>query len=874
MSEDINNKNVNGNVPETAAGDQADPFQKTDSMLTAEGADLLSELAEASGDPIPEIPSSGETGTAYFDAVVDADGEIEGLLNDAEGAVPEDAEIPAVIAAASGAADDEGDMNKETDSKGKRSSKDRKNAKGTSGRINGASGKTKVRRRASFWQVLVRLFVFFLCVGIIGACALAVGATLYIAEVTADDYKTLDIDNIKLSLSTLIMVKDPDTGEWVEHERLYSGQNRVWVDYADFPDCLVDAIIASEDIRFRTHHGVDWKRTIFAFLNQFLRLFGINLADNIQGGSTITQQLIKNITNEKEVKGFDGILRKVREIYRALNMEKNYSKTQILEAYLNTFSLGSQVAGIESAAKYYFGKTTSELDLAECCSIVVITKYPGWYDPYISAEDNKIQRDYVLRTMLENEMITQTQYDTAKAKSDVMEFDRSNIDNASTSSLYDYFTDTVIEQVYQDLKKYKNLSSEEAYKLLYQGGLKIYTTMDPKVQASVEKAAWNNDIWPDYKLDSEGNRLENQIEGAIVVMNYDGEVVGIANGIREKTASLSLLRGYTSARQTGSSMKPVAVYAPAIELKKIHFSSLFRDIATETVNGRKWPTNFSNTYGTPITVYKAVAKSLNTIAVQTMQLIGIDFAFDFLTQSLGFTTLVDGRWDDAQGITLTDRTLSTALGGLTDGCTVTEMCAAYASFGNLGVYKSPRFYTLIEDYTGDVVLDKNKVAQTNQAMSPQTAYIMNQILQGVTREGTATAVRKGAKFTTASKTGTTSDNNDFWTIALNPYYCCAGWMGYDQNGKMTPYSLHYDIQYAVRDVLNEITNDLPEKEFERPEGITTASFCLSSGFLTSSECKSTRTGYYTKDNMPNSQCMHSLFPYDGNGGTTTDDAAG
>ncbi len=873
MSEDINNKNVNGNVPETAAGDQADPFQKTDSMLTAEGADLLSELAEASGDPIPEIPSSGETGTAYFDAVVDADGEIEGLLNDAEGTVPEDAEIPAVIAAASDAADDEGDMNKETDSKGKRSSKDRKNAKGTSGRISGASGKTKVRRRASFWQVLVRLFVFFLCVGIIGACALAVGATLYIAEVTADDYKTLDIDNIKLSLSTLIMVKDPDTGEWVEHERLYSGQNRVWVDYADFPDCLVDAIIASEDIRFRTHHGVDWKRTIFAFLNQFLRLFGINLADNIQGGSTITQQLIKNITNEKEVKGFDGILRKVREIYRALNMEKNYSKTQILEAYLNTFSLGSQVAGIESAAKYYFGKTTSELDLAECCSIVVITKYPGWYDPYISPEDNKIQRDYVLRTMLENEMITQTQYDTAKAKSDVMEFDRSNIDNASTSSLYDYFTDTVIEQVYQDLKKYKNLSSEEAYKLLYQGGLKIYTTMDPKVQASVEKAAWNKDIWPDYKLDSEGNRLENQIEGAIVVMNYDGEVVGIANGIREKTASLSLLRGYTSARQTGSSMKPVAVYAPAIELKKIHFSSLFQDIATEKVNGRSWPTNFSNTYGTPITVYKAVAKSLNTIAVQTMQLIGVDFAFDFLTQSLGFTTLVDGRWDDAQGITLTDRTLSTALGGLTDGCTVTEMCAAYASFGNLGVYKSPRFYTLIEDYTGDVILDKNKVAQTNQAMSPQTAYIMNQILQGVTREGTATAVRKGAKFTTASKTGTTSDNNDFWTIALNPYYCCAGWMGYDQNGKMTPYSLHYDIQYAVRDVLNEITNDLPEKEFERPDGITTASFCLSSGFLTSSGCKSTRTGYYTKDNMPNSKCMHSLFPYDGNGGTTTDDSA-
>ncbi|MBQ5342929.1 MAG: transglycosylase domain-containing protein, partial [Oscillospiraceae bacterium] len=307
MSEDINNKIVNGEESGTGTDPQADPFQKTDSMLNAEGADLLSELAVASGDPIPEIQSSGELGSDYFDAVVDADGEIEGLLNDAEDAAPEDTEIPAVIAAASGTAADEGDMNKEKGSKGKRSSKDSKKAKGS-------SGKTKVRRRASFWQVLVRLFIFFLCVGIIGACALAVGATLYIAEVTADDYKTLNLDNIKLSLATVIMVKDSDTGEWQEHERIYSGENRVWVDYADFPDCLVDAIIASEDIRFRTHHGVDWKRTIFAFLNQFLRLFGINLADNIQGGSTLTQQLIKDRTNEKEVKGFDGILRKVREI--------------------------------------------------------------------------------------------------------------------------------------------------------------------------------------------------------------------------------------------------------------------------------------------------------------------------------------------------------------------------------------------------------------------------------------------------------------------------------------------------------------------------------------------------------------------------------
>ena len=193
------------------------------------------------------------------------------------------------------------------------------------------------------------------------------------------------------------------------------------------------------------------------------------------------------------------------------------------------------------------------------------------------------------------------------------------------------------------------------------------------------------------------------------------------------------------------------------------------------------------------------------------------------------------------------------------------MCAAYATFGNAGVYKSPRYYTYIEDSNGDLVLDKNKVCQTNQAMTPQTAYIMNQILQGVTREGTGTALKRGAEQVTASKTGTSSDNNDFWVCALNPYYCAAGWMGYDLNGWMN-YSKHYDIQYAVRDVLNEISNDLPYKEFDRPDGIVTATFCMSSGDIATSSCSNRRTGYYTSDNYPSGSCMHNLYNNDGNGG--------
>jgi len=855
------------------SSDEDSPFEenetyyKSGALLEQEASDLLSELDTANGE---EPADSYGPDSELFDAVVDDHGEIEGLLENSEETGSEKEEIPAVIAAASEKGPENmGDSTKTS----KKSKRNRKSKTAESAAVSGekisGSRTRKLRKRASFWQVLVRLFLILICIGILGGCALGVGVTMYIADVTSEDDKVLNLDNIKLSLATSLMVKNSETGEWEEFERIYSGENRVWIDYADIPECLVDALIASEDHGFKTHHGVDWKRTAFALINQIF-----HITDNVQGGSTITQQLIKNITNEKQVSGIDGILRKIREIYRALNMEKNFSKTQILEAYLNTFSLGGQVAGIESAAKYYFGKTTSDLTVEECCAIICITKAPTAYNPYNHPEENKKQRDYILYQMLELGLLTQTQYDAAKARSDEMVFDEANRESGSTSTVYSYFTDVVISEVYNDLMKYKNLSSEEAYDLLYQGGLKIYTTMDPKVQAACEAAAWDDDIWPDYKTDSEGNRLENQIEGAIVVMNYDGEVVGTAGGIREKTASLSLARGYTSTRQTGSAMKPLAVYAPGIELKKIHYSSLFPDVASERVNGRDWPRNFDSTYGTPVTVYKAVCKSLNTIAVLTMQLVGVDFSFDFLTSSLGLTTLVDNRWSDAQGKYLTDRTPSLALGGLTDGCTVTEICAAYCTFGNLGVYKAPRYYTIIEDSSGDIVLDKSKFASTNQAMSAQTAYIMNQIMQGVVREGTATAIRKGAKQATAGKTGTSSDNNDFWIVGLNPYYCCAGWMGYDMNGRMTPYSIHYDIQYAVRDVLNTISNDLPVISFERPDGVVTASFCMSSGDYSSAECTSKRTGYYTKDNMPSSTCIHSLYQNDGNGKTIEETTTG
>ena len=712
------------------------------------------------------------------------------------------------------------------------------------------------RARASFFQVVVRFFLVMMCLGIIAGCVLGVLVALYLADATADDNKLLDINQIKLSLATRLMAYDNEKQEWYEYERLYSDENRLWVEYGDLPGDLIKAIVASEDQRFWTHHGVDWKRTAFAFINEYIH----RMSESTQGGSTITQQLIKNITSDKAVSGIDGVLRKLREIYRALELEKNYSKEQILEAYLNTFRLGDQVAGIESAANYYFGKHASQLSMAESAAIVCITKYPSSYNPYTNPDENHRQRNYVLYNMMDYGMITEAEYKRAKAESDAMVFDEANKTSSSTSSVYSYFTDAVIIQILDDFQNLMGMSRSEANNLLFQGGLTIYLTVDPKIQETVEATAFNKELWPELEYEEDGvTPKENQIEAAMVVMNYDGEVLGIAGGIREKTVSRSLNRAITSTRQTGSSMKPIAVYGPAIELKKVHYSTLLPDAKFyDDESGKPWPRNFSNTYGSPVTVYRGVVLSLNTIAVHTMNLIGADFSFDFLTSSLGFTTLVDSRWDESQGKYLTDRTYSMGLGGLTDGATVMEMTAAYAIFGDGGVYTTPHLYTQVFDKSGDVLLDKTRFLTKSAAISEETAEIMNHIMRGVLTEGTGTrAYFKGMPL--AGKSGTSSDNNDYWFVGMNPYYVCGVWMGYDQNGPMTPYSIHFDTQIAFKDIMSTISEGLEEKDFPTTGNLVQRAFCLSSGYLASEGCPDTRVGWYTTDNMPRQYCNHALF---------------
>ena len=721
---------------------------------------------------------------------------------------------------------------------------------------------TKAKRRHR-WAVFGRVVLTVFCIGVIAMCALAIAAAMYLAKVTANDDELLDLNSLELSYATRLMAYNSENDSWEEYERVYGGENRVWISYEDMPEDLIKVTVASEDQTFWKHHGVNWKRTFTAFLNEYVPPFKGHLYSSTQGGSTITQQLIKNITEETESSGAGGALRKLREIYRAYQLERRYSKEQILEAYLNTIRLGGQVAGIESAANYYFDKTTSELTLAESAAIIVITKYPTAYNPFVDPEANKYQRENVVLWMMHNNgTITDEEYQAALDESATFVFDEPGGSAGGVDHVFSYFTETVIDEVLDDLQEYNGLTYDEAVDLFYTGGLTVYLTVDTSIQEVMEDVAENGTFWPDleYTTDEEtGEQVlaDDQIQAAMVLMNFKGEVLGVTGGIRGKTVS----RGSNYAvlpRNTGSSIKPIASYGPALEVDAITYSTMFPDQAIMTLNDNPWPRNYDNTYGSPVTVYDGVRRSLNTTAVQVLQLIGADFAYDFLTTSLGITTLVDGV-EGSDGSILSDKGIGLTLGDLTYGISPLEMCAAYQIFGNGGTYYTPHTYKKITNAHGEVILDKEKNVQQIQAISEDTAYIMNKILQGVITSGTGTAARYGS-MPLAGKTGTSSDNSDFWCIAMNPYYVMSVWEGYVPTVKYMKTIRPHPTQVAFKEVMSRVCEDLEYKDFpEKPDNVVSAAYCKTTGDLASSSCTDTAIGYYKEENMPD-YCNHVYVP--------------
>lgn len=618
------------------------------------------------------------------------------------------------------------------------------------------------------------------------------------------------IQNMEMNMTSIIYVKN-EKGNWIEYQRLHGDENRIWVDMDKIPENLKNAFIAIEDERFYNHSGVDWKRTIGAVGNLMFKY-----SDTEFGGSTITQQLIKNVTSDNG-RNAD---RKFREIIRALLVEQRLEKDEILEAYLNTIALGNGINGVQVAANYYFNKDVKDLSLLECACLAAITKNPSKFNPVKGMKENKERRNTVLDKMLELEMIDQKQYDEA--------YDRNLVVDDSQKDTYEeevnnYFIDALIEQVIKDLAEKYNCEEDIASSMLYNGGYKIYATVDTKIQSIMEKIYTNTDKY--FKLMGEGFDGEKEhVQSAMTIMDYSGHIVGIVGGAGEKTVNRGLNRAIDSPRQPGSTMKPIGVYALAVEKDLIHYTSRIVDEPIENYypDGKKGPKEWYGYYKGPISVDYAIRKSANTIPVKLLKDVGIEESYDFLKNKL-----------HCEFLTEKDKNLSAlALGGCNYGMTTTESAAAYAIFGNQGVFHKPTTYHKIVNVEGEIIL--NYDTKGEQVLSKETATIMNHLLQGVVygSEGTGSGIR-GFNYSLKAyaKTGTSSESNDLWMVAGSPYYVGSVWYGFDKQQEVKSTSAAATVW---RDVMKEVHKGLEKKEFTDSENVYKKGI-----------------GYYKKGSTPN-----------------------
>ena len=676
--------------------------------------------------------------------------------------------------------------------------------------------------------------------GILATCVLTVLVVVTTVLVSAIVYVkgdlVVNLDEYKANQNQTSFVYAYDkSGATVELARLHGEEDRVWVDLDDMSPYLKEAFIALEDTRFMKHHGVDWIRT-----------FGVIIKPkNIgQGGSTITQQLIKNITNNKEVT----IVRKYREILMALNLEENYDKDVILEAYLNTLYLGSGCYGVKTASEKYFGKDVSELDAAECACLAVITKAPTKYNPLLNPEENLKRRNHCLKLMYDEGKgcLNEEEYNAATTENliftnspDYVPSDKikdTKTANEEEKVINSFYVDYVIQAVRDDLMEKYGYSKQQATNQIYYGGLKIYTAVDLDVQATLEDVYVNRKSFPDMVSKKDGSKVQS----AMTIMDYQGRIVAMVGQAGAKTQNRGLNRAANSYRQPGSTIKPLATYAPAIDMNIYNYSSMIKDYAI-AVNGSLWPHNVDKSLGSGnnVTVKYAIQKSLNTVPARIINYdVGIDNSFNFLRDNFHLS-----RLDEKE-----DRTLSPlATGALTNGTTTVEMAAAYATFGNGGLYYKPYAYYKVTNSSGSEIVLSNENPASQRAISEETSDIMCELLQTVDTSyyGTASNVRK---FQIMAKTGTTSSDKDRWFCAGTPYYVAAVWVGFD-----SPETLNASVNPGGKiffRVFDDIHKGLDAKQFPKSSGTVEKSFCSRTGKLASSNCGSTQKGWYKITSLP------------------------
>ena len=699
------------------------------------------------------------------------------------------------------------------------------------------------------------------------------------------------LDEFETKVSTELYYQETESGEWVMYQTLFmDAENRIWANLDQIPKNLQKAVVAIEDKRFYTHKGVDWHGTARAILST---LFG----GSVQGGSTITQQLVKNVTGDNQ----NTVKRKVTEIYRALDLEKRYEKDEILEAYLNEVYFGHSCYGVVTASLTYFDKDVSELSLAECASLVAITNNPSLYDPIEaswSRENNRERQLLVLGAMLEQEKISQEEYDAAKAEDIVFangytisgRYVGSNPSTGSTDDAGDgstgdtgeqlpsdetenkprkssqsYFTDAVIDDVASALVEKYGLTDttdpvtgqvttafEQGVNMVYGKGYKIYTTQNPNYQAIAEEVCSDTANLPytTTYTNGYGEKETEQLQvGMTIVDPYTGYVVAMVGGAGVKEGA-RVWNWATSARQCGSAIKPISVYAPALDDGTINGASSIDDYPVMVLNNTAYPKNANGRYMGLTPLHTAIARSTNTCAVRVVQEYGTGKAYDFMTNRLGFTTLT---YQDSQQVG------NMGLGGLDRGVTTEEMAAAFGAFANEGVYTTPRTFIRVEDPDGNVIIENE--AKSSVAMKDTTAALMNSLLQEVVNAGTGYEGRISGMHV-AGKTGTTNNDQDRYFVGYTPYYSCAVWVGYAHNQRIV--ASGNPAASMWQKVMSRVHEGLADKDFFSCSGLTYVKVCADSGMLATDSCAEDCRGsrvysaLVAADNAPSAYCnMHT-----------------
>lgn len=699
------------------------------------------------------------------------------------------------------------------------------------------------RKGTGIGHLLSRILITLVLIGVLCGCFCGIAFAMYVhiyinpsAQETAAEISK----GLGLNLNSFIYAKESDSDEYTLYETIKGKENREWVDSDKIPDTLKNAVVAIEDERFYKHHGVDWVRTIGA-------VKGWLLGGTQYGGSTITQQLIKNITADNDY----SVKRKVNEIFRAFALEKEIDdKDRILVMYLNTIYLGYNSYGVQTAAMQYFDKDVSQLDLAESAVLAGLTNNPSIYDVYNHPEKVKERQETILAQMLDQKMISQEEYEAAVAEE--LNYRPYEEYQQEIKSTYSYFTDEVIKDVINDLMTEKGYSRLVAENMVYSGGLNIYATIDTKVQNALDEVWANADNFPNTE------KYGEIPQSAMVITDKQGDIVGIAGGRGEKTSSRGFSYASDARRQPGSSIKPLATYGPAMDAGIATPDTTVYDRALiQDEEGNPWPMNDGKyPTGRAMTVKEGMTRSLNTISAQLLKQLTPQKSYEFMTQQLGFK-LVDSRTNE-DGTVQSDIDLAPlALGALTDGVTVREMAGGFSTFINDGVYGGTRTYTKVTDSEGNTIME-NTPNTDKGFTNVRTAYYMLDCLQNVTAHGTAYGIQLDG-VETGGKTGTTTSNTDIWFCGITPKYSGAVWVGYEHNYRLDGlYGRNAaEIWLAVMQKVHAGDSGLVFDS--HPQDFEEVTYCMDTGLLASGACRAAgraATGRFWKDKVPTETCSH------------------